>query len=88
VFCACDLTQLFAVAFRVVRAVHEFYFRHVINEKIKPTTCSGRYSCFERIYTLSHSRRRECYGTLNQAVLVSCMLMIDISTDNDCGVCS
>jgi hypothetical protein len=88
VLCACDLIQLFAVAFRAVRAVHKFDFRHVINEKIKPTSCSGRYSCFERICTFSPSRRRECYGTLNQAVLVICMLMSDISTDNDCGVCS
>jgi len=30
--------QLFAVAFRVVRAVHKFDFRHVINEKIKSTS--------------------------------------------------
>ena len=88
VFCACDLIQLFPVAFRVVRAVHKFDFRHVINEKIKPTSCSCRYSCFERIYTLSPSRRRECYGTLNQAVLVNCMLVSDSPTDNDCGVCS
>ena len=41
-FCACDVIQLFAVAFRVVRAVHTFDFRHVVNEKIKPTSCSGR----------------------------------------------
>jgi hypothetical protein len=88
VFCACDLIQLFVVAFRVVRAVHKFDFRHVINEKIKPTSCSGKNSRFERIHTLSPRRCRECHGTLNQAVLVSCMLMSDISTDNDCGVCS
>ena len=87
-FCARDLTQLFAAAFRVVRAVHKFDFKHVIKEKIKPTYCSGRHSYFERIYTLSTSRRRECYGTLNQAVLVNCFLMSYISTDNDCGVCS
>jgi len=84
----CDLIQLFAVAFPVVSAMHKFDFRHVINEKIKSTSCNGRYSCFERIYTLSPSRRSECYGTLNQAVLVNCKLMSDISTDNDCGVCS
>ena len=72
----------------MVRAGHKFDFRHVINEKIKPTSCSGGYSCFERIYTLSPSRRHDCYGSLNLAVLVNCMLMNDISTDNDCGVCS
>lgn len=86
-FCAFDLIQLFAEAFRMVRAVHKFDFRHVLNEKIKPTSCSGRHSCLERIYTLSPSRR-ECYGTLNRDVLVNCLLTSDISTDNDFGVCS
>jgi hypothetical protein len=53
VFCACDVIQLFAVAFRVVRAVHKFDFRHVVNEKMKPISGSGRQSCFDRIYMLS-----------------------------------
>ena len=87
-FCACDLIQLSAVAYHVVRAVHKFDFRLVINEEIKTTSCSDRYSCLDRIYTLFPSRRRECYGTINRAVLVNCTLMNDISTDSDCGVCS
>ena len=32
VFCACEIIQLFSVAFCVVRAVHIFNFRLVINE--------------------------------------------------------
>jgi hypothetical protein len=32
VFCACEIIQLFSVVFCVIRAVHEFDFRLVINE--------------------------------------------------------
>jgi hypothetical protein len=87
VSCACDVIQLFAVAFRVIRAV-KIDFRLVRNDNIKPTSCSEGYSYFDRTHTLSPSRRSEYYGTLNQAVLVNCTLMSDISTHSDCGVCS
>jgi hypothetical protein len=52
VFCACAIIQFFSVVFRVVRAMHKFDSRLVINEtpnKWRPVerrSCNNRDSCF------------------------------------------
>jgi hypothetical protein len=60
VFCACEIVKLFSAAFCVVRAVHKFDFRLVINEKRKN---GDRYTghavtethVFDKIYMFSPS---------------------------------
>ena len=54
VFCACKIIQLFSVVFGVVRAVHEFDVRLVINGTpnkwpVEGRSCSDRDSCFARV---------------------------------------
>jgi len=68
VFCACEITQLYSEVFWVVRAVHTFHFRFVMNEArnewrpifvYKTTSCSDRDSrlrqdlCFPMIILTS-----------------------------------
>jgi hypothetical protein len=64
VFCACEIIQLFSVVFCVVRDVHKFDFRLVINEttdKCQPVerSCSDGH-VFDRISMASLDRHRDC----------------------------
>jgi hypothetical protein len=81
VFCACEVLQLFSAVFYVVRAVHKFEFRLVINEtpsKWRPVeirSCSDRDLCFWRdVYIFSGPSSRILRDSTH-AVQVSCILL-------------
>jgi hypothetical protein len=73
VFCACGIIQLFCVVFCVVRAVHKFGFRLVVEEN--PNKWRGVFfknlrdavietHVLDTIYRFSSDLRREYQGPL------------------------
>jgi len=52
VFSACKLKKLFPAMYCVVRAVHEFDFRHVTNEAYNKWRPVERRSCSDEIHVL------------------------------------
>jgi hypothetical protein len=66
-FCVCEITQLFSVVFWVVRAVHTFDFRIVMNEspnKWRPIFVYRTTSCND---TDSRLRQDLCFTPINLA---------------------
>ena len=65
-FCACEMIQLFSVMFCVVRSVHKFDFRLVINytsNKCRPVEEGHAVidvRVFDTVHMFSPDRRREC----------------------------
>jgi hypothetical protein len=74
VFCACEIIQLFSLVFCVVRAVHNFDFRLVINEEKLRRALIETHVFWKDLYVFafpSSRMLRDC----TQAVQVNCSLL-------------
>ena len=68
-FCACGIIQLLSVVLYVVRIVHKFYFRPVVNETtnkcrpvfvLKNTSGSREIHVFDKVCMFSPDHHRQC----------------------------